>query len=600
MLRELVDLASRLESDGELPPVAYRKMSRNSPIRWVVHIDPGTGEAELEETSISVHPRPVRQRSGKPSVENLKPYLLVDDARYALGTVEPGHEDQALLLRRGFRDVVREAAEETRDPELLTIVGFLEDEGRVDALASRVRPRDVVTFTAGQPPYPYERAPVQGFWARYVEREFTATGEGTCCACGVACRPLQMLPVEVVVLGQTCKVTSFNQTAFTSLGKSQTTNAPLCFRCAERAAQTLNYLLGSPSHSSVLARDDRKGRGRNPLRNLVAVYWVEGGLPAEAGDPWDLEAALAEPLQPPPATGPAPHLTQVEALLKLPWAPREASLGLAVDAFHLAVLSANKARLVVREWLAVPLEAVRHSLAWYLAAAKLTDARGIESRALSIPALLVAVRTSDPNLMRGLVRTAYLGVPPPPGMLGAALRRVRLPQERAQEGRIQALMAVVKLALTHPATGCREEEAARMERLDPDRNKSAYLCGRLLAVLGEAQQRASASRLNSTLVDRFYGAASTAPGVHLPILVRMAQTAHLPKVRRLQHRHAELRDLLTSIMTAIDEAGGFPGTLDLRDQGEFALGYYHQQADLAAARQAALAAASSPKKGDTP
>ena len=58
--------------------------------------------------------------------------------------------------------------------------------------------------------------------------------------------------------------------------------------------------------------------------------------------------------------------------------------------------------------------------------------------------------------------------------------------------------------------------------------------GRLLALLNNLQYRASTSRRgpNTTLADKFYAAASTAPHSVFGSLLKLANTAHLPKIRK--------------------------------------------------------------------
>lgn len=111
-----------------------------------------------------------------------------------------------------------------------------------------------------------------------------------------------------------------------------------------------------------------------------------------------------------------------------------------------------------------------------------------------------------------------------------------------------------------------------MEKLSTTYNEPAYLCGRLFAVLEEAQQRAANFKLNTTLVDRFYGMASTAPASVFGNLLRLSTLAHLPKVGR------EVNLMVEEILSRLDEVGGFPRTLNLSQQAEFALGFYHQRA----------------------
>ena len=112
-----------------------------------------------------------------------------------------------------------------------------------------------------------------------------------------------------------------------------------------------------------------------------------------------------------------------------------------------------------------------------------------------------------------------------------------------------------------------------MVRLDEDNIQPAYLCGRLLAVLEQVQYVAVSPK--ATLIDRFYGTASTAPASVFSRLLKGAQ-AHLGKLRKEKPgAYVALQDRLAGIMGNLS---GFPKVLSLEEQGWFSLGYYHQRA----------------------
>lgn len=113
-----------------------------------------------------------------------------------------------------------------------------------------------------------------------------------------------------------------------------------------------------------------------------------------------------------------------------------------------------------------------------------------------------------------------------------------------------------------------------LAQLDPQNREPAYLCGRLLAVL-EATQRAALGDVNATIVDRYFGTASSAPAAVFGRLIRGAQP-HLSKLRRDRPgTHAALQQRLEEAQAGLTS---FPPTLTLMQQGLFALGYYHQRA----------------------
>ena len=116
-----------------------------------------------------------------------------------------------------------------------------------------------------------------------------------------------------------------------------------------------------------------------------------------------------------------------------------------------------------------------------------------------------------------------------------------------------------------------------MSQLQPDHSSTAYHCGRLLAVLESIQRSASDGKLNTTLIDRFYGTASSAPASVFGNLLRGAQP-HLAKMRKNDRRKGAAYALEQEMMDVIDRIPAFPSTLVAKEQAIFALGYYHQRA----------------------
>ncbi|WP_205579934.1 type I-C CRISPR-associated protein Cas8c/Csd1, partial [Pseudomonas aeruginosa] len=110
--------------------------------------------------------------------------------------------------------------------------------------------------------------------------------------------------------------------------------------------------------------------------------------------------------------------------------------------------------------------------------------------------------------------------------------------------------------------------------LDKDASNPGYRLGRLFAVLEGAQRAALGDRVNATIRDRYYGAASTTPATVFPILLRNTQN-HLAKLRKEKPGLAV--NLERDIGEIIDGMQSqFPRSLRLEDQGRFAIGYYQQ------------------------
>jgi CRISPR-associated protein Csd1 len=403
---------------------------------------------------------------------------------------------------------------------------------------------------------------------------------------------VRIVPFQVYLMGQRCPFSAFNidKTAFSSRAKQQAANSPMCFDCVSKASQVLQYLLSHERHNRLLTRDESKGQGKSPLKNEVAVFWVKDPLPANVeGEELsiDVEALLVEALgrNGPPAPPPDPQ--QVRSLYGLPLSHYGSAVHLDQNRFYLAVLSPNKSRLVVREWIDESLDKVCERLKEFDAARTITTPDGVGEERVTIPEMLYALRpwkttsaAPDAKQVRGLIRTAYGGTRAPAGLLEKAVQQFRVPdraENRKEEGELSrrrmALAATIQLALRFET-----REECTLDTLNATRKSSAHQCGELLAVLEEAQGRSSRWRVNATLVDRFYGSASTAPGTILALLVKHATQAHFPKIRKEGRGYDDLSKQLEDVMKAIDETGGFPRTLTMREQGEFALGFYHKRA----------------------
>jgi CRISPR-associated protein Csd1 len=145
-----------------------------------------------------------------------------------------------------------------------------------------------------------------------------------------------------------------------------------------------------------------------------------------------------------------------------------------------------------------------------------------------------------------------------------------LPKTRSgarDERRFAARTSLIKAYLIR---NCNQEVGMSLQVDKPD---PPYRLGRLLALLDKLQQD-SLGDVNATIVDRFYGSASSTPAAILPALIRRAQH-HMGRLRREKPGLAVKREkLLQEIVSTIH---GFPRTLNLENQGLFALGFYHQR-----------------------
>ena len=115
--------------------------------------------------------------------------------------------------------------------------------------------------------------------------------------------------------------------------------------------------------------------------------------------------------------------------------------------------------------------------------------------------------------------------------------------------------------------------------LDRDHSNIGYQLGRLFAIYELAQRAALGRDVKATIRDKYFGAASATPASIFPLIIAGGQN-HLSKVRKEKRGWATLIEKeLEEVMSRITPAMPFslPRSLRLEDQGEFAIGYYHQR-----------------------
>ena len=118
--------------------------------------------------------------------------------------------------------------------------------------------------------------------------------------------------------------------------------------------------------------------------------------------------------------------------------------------------------------------------------------------------------------------------------------------------------------------------------LDLSNTHPAYRLGRLFAVLEKIQEESAggSGKLNATIRDRYYGAASSSPASVFPILLKL-KNHHVSKLdergKKMLYRAFNDNRPDDYVGQVLDNLPDIPKHLALPEQGRFALGYYHQR-----------------------
>ncbi len=544
----------------DMPPKLYS----STVVRYIIELDATGKPLGITDTADPANPKTKRgQRYTMPQVSRavgIQPLLLADNAEYtlALGR-ETSKPDRVTACHAAYREILDRCAVTTNEPELQAIQAFYAQDG----VALLTLPNDfdrgaLMTFRI-EGSFPTELPAVQAFWAAEHDPAAQDAVIMQCIVCGQQCPVLDRLQGKVkgVPGGQTAgtSIISANAPAFESYGLEASLVAPTCANCGERFTKAVNELLSNEQHRIIIG-------------GAAFLFWTRKEVP------FDFGAALNKP-----------DAAQIKVLIDSTRTGKYIP-GIDDTAFYATVLSGSGGRAIVRDWIDTTVGEAKRNLAHWFQLQELIDEYGQSAQHLSIRNLAGAtlpLKSGKPDfeklpgsISHTLLHTAFTGIPLPISMLYQAVRR-----SRAEQGVNRQQAALIKLVLLSQQPHLQE---GYMVMLEQDHPSAAYQCGRLLAVLEEAQ-RLAIPGVNASIVDRFFGTASATPVAVFARLVRGAQP-HLSTLRR------DKRGLYEILQQRLEEILGhlpaYPSTLTLYEQGLFTLGYYHQRAHDRAQRATAV------------
>lgn len=192
--------------------------------------------------------------------------------------------------------------------------------------------------------------------------------------------------------------------------------------------------------------------------------------------------------------------------------------------------------------------------------------------------LLQTARVSDeiPPLLAGsLTRAIIEGSPYPEGLFSAVIRRIRVSEKDSHDKprpRVTYLRAAILKAILQ-----RNYNITMSTTLDKDHPSQGYQLGRLFAVFEQSQRKAHEFKLERTIRETFYSAASANP---LSVFSRLHRLHmhHLGKLSGGSQKYFEdwISEIEQKFQSSSAQPASYPSTLNLKEQGLFSIGYYHQ------------------------
>ena len=350
-------------------------------------------------------------------------------------------------------------------------------------------------------------------------------------------------------------IISFNNPSFTSFNKEQNLNAPVTKSAAFAYTTALNSLL------------DKKSKNKMQIGEMTMIFWSEKQTYFENffAALWDL----------PPKDNPD---ADIEAVKQLYNSIIKGSVFSYSDTrFYILGLSPNAARLSVRFWHNGSLGEISQKIKQYFDDLRIIQSskdKGHYALMTLLKSLVREIKDIPPNLNGEMMKSAIQGTRYPQSILQLCLRRIRTDFDPdPYDERIRMRAALLKAFLNR---NCKTADKEITMSLDTTNKNKGYLLGRLFATLEKLQEEAQGGNLNSTIKDRYYGAASSTPCTVFPQLFKL-KNFHLAKLSNLG-RKTNFEKLIGEITDGIPSEG-IPAHLNLDDQARFAIGYYHQRQD---------------------
>lgn len=561
------------------PPGLQRK-----PIKWLVVFSPDGQFLRVDDLTGGDKKSKGREFPSVPQAPNNwlqgggRSHFLVESLATIVDWPNKPEEQQKIAEKhRFFVDLLRQAASARLPlrsvPELEPIANSLEQGATLQAIrtelaSKKAKPTDTATLAletgATLPRIFVEEETWHAWWFDFLTQIGGSTAQMMLdLLTGKPASPHLTHPkirglADIGGLATGDVLAGFDKDAFTSYGLVQGQNAAMSQETATIYVTAFNDLISTRCRKLA---SPKQGTG------VKVVFWYSGRVPEEFDPILAVfeEEAEASPMEILQAENRAQKALEAIRTGEHP--------ELAQYQYYAVTLSANSGRVIVRDWMEGRFEELVNNVkAWF------NDLSIIAQNGNSIKnsfkfADILGATVRDPSEVQASIastlwRCALKRTPIPYEVMAQTLRRVHVDivqDESPRESRFGLLKAFT--------IRC-ERVPTMTAELNQHETHPAYLCGRIMALLGDIQRKALGS-VGAGVIQRYYAAASATPALVLGRLIRTAQIAHLPKIEQEGLRNwfeSQLAHLWSQMKNAP------PRTLTLEEQTLFAMGYYHQLA----------------------
>lgn len=559
ILQALTEYYNRKEesSPGEIAPFGFER----KPIEVIVEIN-GHGEMvqlivrdkkheEIEE----LVPISVKRSS------NILPNLLWDTVEYALGITRKQNERDQKKCKRVSRQhsafVQKIEAFPTDDEAIRALRVFLNEfnpeNKRIDAGREFLSTNPYVSFRfQGDSFLICQRPEIRGL----ILDQANSSGEKTRCLVTGEIASIARLHHKIKGVKDAhtsgASIVSFNRSAFDSYGKEKGLNSPIGEKASFEYATALNQLLRKDSEQCI------------HIAGTSTVFWSEKQTQLET-DFGLIFGATTKTIDDDPDKYTHSIKSIFSSVKKGRYVGEDDG-----QLFYVLGLAPNNSRISIRYWQVATLAEISIRIKEHFEHFDMVRSSHEKTPFLPLNRILANIAANGelknipPKIAGEFVRSIFVGEPYPYTILVETVRRCKV-ERKVNYPRAATIKACLNRRLN--------EEDLKMS-LDINNSNVAYRLGRLFALLEKIQEEANPN-LNATIRDRYYGAASSNPVSVIATLLKL-KNHHLVKLS--VGRRVNFEKLLGEVMDKIPP--DIPASLDLQDQGRFAVGYYHQRNDL--------------------
>ena len=345
---------------------------------------------------------------------------------------------------------------------------------------------------------------------------------------------------------------------YDSYGKKQSYNAPVSVKAEAAYTKALKHLINSKENIFRLGND-------------TVVFWAEK---QEAESFESMFSVFFNPDK--DSDDPDRNVREVKNLFAAVQTGKYNKSGLDSN-FYVLCLSPNAARISVRFWETGKVKTFANRIKQHFDDFEIIRPSFDDKEYLNLYQILSATALQSkmenvaPNLIGSVMQSILKGLPYPTTLQQQCIRRIRAEQKVTRER-----AAILKAYINRLCRYKNKNEEVSVA-LDRNNENKGYLLGRLFAVLEKIQLESADTKLDSTITDRFYGAASTNPVTVFAQLMKLDRY-HMSKLKQKNTGLFIKRD--KEVGEIVDKIASFPARLDLNEQSYFAIGYYHEKQSL--------------------